>query len=618
MSVEFEEIRGFLAQHEPFAHLPAEELSALPAQMTMRYVKRGEHVVNKDAENHHLFVIRSGAVDIVDGEGSLLDRRDAGRNFGYSTLLGEPISHYDMVAVEDSLLLALPQEAFERLTSQYPDITRFFTTQQRRIRSAAQELADSTAADVLRTSVRELIKADPLTTTAQTSIRDAAQMMTDKRVSSLLIVGGDGQLEGIITDRDLRSRVVAAGVDSAQPVADIMTADPITLTPDSLVMEAMLHMGERGIHHLPVAQDGHIVGIVTQTDITRRLQDDPIFLTTDLSRRSSVEELERSFVDTTELAARYIERGTSPQDAAGVVTIAADTLARRLCSLAEEKLGPAPIPYSFVVVGSQGRREMALASDQDNALVLDDSFNEAEHGQYFADFGRFVCEGLDRAGQVLCPGDMMAMTPEWRMTESQWISTFGNWITAPQPDALLHSQVFFDFRTVYGDEGMGQRVHDAAVASAKGSRRLHAHLASLAARREPPLTFFKGLVVDRSGEYANTMDVKKGGLAAIVQMARLYALSAGSSAVDTRERLAAAAGETVSKEGSQNLLDAFNYLRAITLNHQAAQVRQGLKPDYHIDPKSLSRMDRENIRDAFQVIKNMQNSLATKYPVRNI
>lgn len=618
MSVEFEEVSGFLAKHEPFAHLPAEELSGLPAQMSMRYAKRGEYLVHKGEANESLFIIRSGAVDVVSGEGSLLDRRDPGRNCGYSTLLGEPVSHYDMVAVEDSLLLVMPQATFQRLTEQYPDITRFFTTQQRRIRSAAQELADSTAADVLRTSVKELIQADPLAVSPQTSIKDAAIKMTEHRVSSLLITSQDGALHGIVTDRDLRSRVVAAGVDSAQPVAQIMTGDPITLSPESLVMEAIMHMGEQGIHHLPVTRGGAIVGVVTQTDITRRMQDDPIFLSMDLSRRGSVEELEGSFAAATQLAARYIDRGTSPHDAAGLVTIAADTLARRLCAMAEEELGPPPVPYAFVAVGSQGRREMALASDQDNALVLDDGFDEAAHGRYFEELGRFVCEGLDGAGQVLCPGGMMAMSPEWRMTESQWISAFGTWVTAPQPDALLHSQVFFDFRTVYGDEGLGRRVHDAAVAAAKGSRRMHAHLASLAARREPPLTFFKGLVVDRAGEYANTLDVKKGGLAAIVQMARLYALSAGLAAVDTRERLTAAAGETVSREGSQNLLDAFNYLRAVTLNHQSEQVRRGLQPDYHIDPKSLSRMDRENLRDAFQVIKNMQNSLATKYPVRNI
>ena len=154
---------------------------------------------------------------------------------------------------------------------------------------------------------------------------------------------------------------------------------------------------------------------------------------------------------------------------------------------------------------------------------------------------------------------------------------------------------------------------------ARGARRMHAHLASLAARREPPLGFFRGLVVDRSGEYANTLNVKKGGTAGIVQMARLFSLNAGVTAVGTRRRLTDAAAEgAVSEKGALDLLDAFEYLRTITLRHQAQQVREKIVPDYNIDPNQLSKMDREHLRDSFQIIKNMQNALATKYPVRSI
>src|SRR5699024_4841706 len=164
----------------------------------------------------------------------------------------------------------------------------------------------------------------------------------------------------------------------------------------------------------------------------------------------------------------------------------------------------------------------------------------------------------------------------------------------------------------------GQAVHQSAVAHGKNALRMHAHLASLAARREPPLTFFKGLVVERSGQYANTLNIKKGSTAAIVQMARLYSLSAGHSIVETRERLRQSAGKTVAPAGSEDLLDAFDYLRSITLKYQASQIRSGQQPNYHIDPKQLSGMERENLRDAFSIIKSMQNALATKYPVRNI
>ena len=622
MSVEIDEVTSFLAQHEPFSRLPEEELTALSAQLSMIYLRRGDIPIKMGEENAHLHIIRTGAIDVVGEEGVLLDRRESGLTFGYSTLQGEPVSVYEMVAVEDSLIFTLPQEAFSQLAERNPDIARFFSAQSRQIRAAARGLTDSAPTDVLRTPLRELIRTDVLTAPAATTIRDAALLMTEHGVSSLLVVEpgpeSDKRLTGILTDRDQRTRVLAAQRDPSEPVGEIMTPQPLTVSADAPAMEALLHMAERGIHHLPVVKEGALQGIVTQSDVTRLLHNDPVYLAADLSRRTSVAELNGAFNEATRLAGRFVERGSTPAEASSLVTLAADAVARRLCTLAEEELGPPPVEYAFVAVGSQGRREMALASDQDNALVLADDFDAAVHGEYFARLSSFVCQGLADAGQVLCPGDMMAMTAQWRMTRSQWIEAFRRWIREPQPEALLNAQIFFDFRVLYGSETLGREVHTAAVEMGRGATRLHAHLASLAARREPPLTLFRGLVVERDGDYANTLDIKKGGTAGIVQMARLFALASGSTVVDTRQRLREAAGNAVSRQGAQELLDAFDYLRSLSFQHQARQLREGQQPDYHIDPKGLGRMEREHLRDAFRAIKSMQNALATKYPVRNI
>ncbi|MDO5031476.1 DUF294 nucleotidyltransferase-like domain-containing protein [Corynebacterium sp.] len=617
MSVEVDEVRGFLAQHEPFAHLPEGQLDALSTQLKVAYLRRGEVPITHGAVNSQLYIIRTGAVDVLGADGILLDRREEGLTFGYSTLMGQPHSQYEMIAVEDSLVFLLPQEDFTRLAQANPDIARFFSAQNRQIRAAARELAESAPSDALRTPIAELIRPNPLRAPGETSTARAAQLMTKAKVSSLLVTR-DGALEGIVTDRDLRTRVLAAGVDPATPVSEIMTRELATVSPEAPAMEALLRMAEKGIHHLPVLAGGALEGIITQSDVARLLHNDPVYLAADLSRRASVEELSGAFSQATELAGRYIERGASPAEAASLVTMAADAVARRLCALAEEKLGAPPVDYALVAVGSQARREMALASDQDNALVLADDFDEARHGEYFSALGEFLCRGLAAAGQPLCPGEMMAMSPQWRMTRRQWEATFHRWITDPQPEALLHAQVFFDFRVVYGNEELGQAVHRTAVELGKGSRRLHAHLATLAVRREPPLTIFRGLVVERDGDYANTLDIKKGGTAGIVQMARLFALAAGSTVVDTRQRLREAAGTSVSEAGAQELLDAFDFLRSVALRHQARQLRAGESPDYHIDPKSLGRMEREHLRDAFRAVKSMQSGLATLYPVRNI
>lgn len=620
MSVELEEVQGFLSQHAPFSTLPVEDLAALPATMTMRYVRRGEIILDVGQSNDFCFMIRSGAVDVSDENDVLLDRREAGRCCGYSTIMGDNSSRYRMQAVEDSLLMLIPREPFLALCDKHPDLARFFSSQSKRMRAAAEALRTESS-DILRMKLGDFMITAPVTVPADSTIQDAAAFMQKNNVSSLLIMDESSprKVKGIVTDRDLRAKVVAIARDVSEPIHAIMTADPRTLPSDAQAFEAMMLMTELGIHHLPVVDAEELVGIVSTPDIMRLLRNDPIYVTADLGRATTNEEMAKTYASVSDVAARFIDRGASAEDVAALITVSADSMARRLLTLGEQKLGPAPVEYAFVVLGSQGRREMGLASDQDNALVLSNDYDEASHGAYFAELSEFVCRGLDVAGQVLCPGEMMAMNPQWRMTQDQWLSTFRTWVQAPEPDALLHAQTFFDMRGIHGATHLASAMHVAAIDSAKDAGRMHAHLATLAARREPPLGFFRGFVLDRSGEYANTLDIKKGGTAAIVQMARLYALSSGITAVGTRQRLIEApAGGKVSAKGAQDLLDAFDFLNSVALRQQAVAIHKKEKPTYHIDPNALGKLDREHLRDAFQIIKSMQNALATKYPIRNI
>ena len=570
MSVEVEEVTGFLAEHEPFSHLPSDALTAISASMTMRYIRRGTTVIEAGQRNDTLHVIRSGAMDVLDSEGGLLDRREPGLSFGYSTLVADPgvaESRYTTVAVEDSLILELPREVFQRAAAEHPDIERFYSLQTRQIRSAAQDLADDAATGVLRTPLRDVMIVNPQATAPETSIAAAAQQMREQAVSSLLITA-DGALRGIVTDRDMTGRVVAQSLDTSLPVSEVMTRDLRSVTPETLAFEAMLLMAELKIHHLPVLEEGKVVGVVAGADIARLLRVNPIYLTADFSRRTSREELRDAYREACAVIARFLDRSGDFAEAAQMMTIAADSIARRLLELAEEQFGAPPVPYAFVVLGSQGRREMGLSSDQDNAMVLSNDYDPNQHGEYFANLARWVCEGLAEAGQAWCPGDMMATNPLWRQTAREWEDTFHTWITAPNADALLHAQTFFDFRPIYGDTALADEVHRTAVRMGGESKRLHAHLASLAARREPPLTFFKGLVVERSGDYARTLNIKTGGTYSIVQMARLYAIASGVDAVDTATRLELSAGAGVSKEGARDLADAFYFLRTPPFRHQ--------------------------------------------------
>ncbi|MDR7329192.1 Hypoxic response protein 1 [Corynebacterium guangdongense] len=621
MSVELEEVRQFLAAHEPWARLPDEVLDRLPSKMTMRYIRRGETVIELGGRNDNMHIIRSGAVDVIGPDGILLDRVDVGRTFGYSTIVGDPTSDYSIVTVEDCLVLVLPREEYDRLAAENPQLTRFYSSQSRRLAHAARELeisraTDQSTAGVLHQSVGAVVAGrSPITVDRGATVSEAARRMAEHDISSILITR-EGHVDGIITDKDLRARVVAAGLDSTVPVTEVMTSNLITLDPEQLVFEALLVMSEFNIHHLPVTSPSSVLGVITSGDISRLLRANPVYLAGDIEGLS-LPDLEGAFRRAAETISRSLTQTISAGEAARVLTSVADALVRRLVVLAERELGPAPVEWCFVAVGSQGRREMGPASDQDNALVLSDDYVEAEHGEYFAKLAEFICSGLDSAGQVLCPGDMMAANPQWRMTRSEWIHTFRTWVGAPQPDALLNAQIYFDMRPLAGTSALAEEVHANAVALAQAAPRLQAHLAALAVRREPPLGFFRGFVVERGGEYADTLDIKKGGTYPIMQMARLYALQAGVTEVGTRERLAAAAGQTLSYKAAVNLTDAFDYLSSLALQHQSAQLRAGKSPDYHIDPDQLTSMNRENLRDAFGIVKKMQTALAQTNPVRS-
>ena len=621
MSVELDEVYRFLAASEPFSHLPEETLRALPAAMGITYVRRGETVFAPGDVNDTLYIIRSGAIDVVGEDNMLLDRREAGLNFGYSTLVGEPESQYLMQAVEDSVLLMLPRETFAQLFADHPDLERFFQSASRRVRATADEVKDNGAADVLRASVRAVASERELVALASTaSIAEAAQAMDAAKVSCI-VIDPAGETPGILTDRDLRSRVVAQQIDTSQPVATVMTSPVRSINVDALVFEAMLVFSELGINHLPIEDHTGIIGVLTAGDIMRLLQTDPMFMAADVER-SSLEELAGAYQRAAAVAVRFFDRGASAAETQRLLTSIADAVARRLFALGVEKFGEPPVPVAFVAVGSQARGEMGPASDQDNAFVLSDGYDESAHGEYFSKLAEFVCQGLGNAGQALCPGNMMASNPDWRMTQTEWDRTFHGWVTAPDSNALLHAQVFFDFRPIAGAgenwEDMALSVRKNASISAQGSRRLHTHLAALATFREPPIGFFRGLVVERSGEYADTLDIKRGGTAAVVQMARLYAMTAGVDEVETPARLRGAAGHSVSVRGVEDLLGAYEYLADLAMKHQAAQVRAGQQPNYRIDPKQLPTRDRAALRDAFGVIKSLQNALASKYPTRAV
>ncbi len=234
--------------------------------------------------------------------------------------------------------------------------------------------------------------------------------------------------------------------------------------------------------------------------------------------------------------------------------------------------------------------------------------------QWFEQLATFVSDGLARCGFIYCPGDIMATNPKWRQPQHIWHEYFKKWVDTPSPKALLNSSVFFDLSTVHGDASLLAQVRERLLIRTKGNSLFLAHLSKNALSLRPPLGFFRDFVLIKNGENKNVLDLKHNGIAPIVDLARIYALSEGIAASNTIERLQQAAGtRSLSKSAAANLIDAYEFLGLLRMEHQAKKLQANEQPDNYLAPKHISKLEREHLKDAFKVIKTLQDSRQSAY-----
>jgi CBS domain-containing protein len=613
--VELAEIRDFLRSEVPFNDLPTSAIDSLPGKLKVQYFRRDSTILRAGADNDSLFIVRSGAVELTDSSGEFMDRVDVGRSFGSHSLLSGQPSGYSATALEDTLALVMPGVVFHELTGAHPSFAEFFDLQRAsRMRGAVATLHMSAMGGaILKTRVSSIVSRPAVTAPPTATIREAATIMTDSKVSSLLIVE-DNDVVGIVTDRDLRSRALAIGMDPGHPVKSIMTKNPVTASAESLAFEVLMEMLARNIHHLPVVRDGEPAGVITTTDLMRLEQANPVFLVGDIVKQKDVAGVAAVTQRLASVVETLVSQDASADDIGRVVTAVGDAVERRLIGLAEEKLGPPPVPFCWVSLGSRARQEQALAADQDNAMILSDDAT-AEHAAYFEALAAEVTSSLVECGYPLCPGDIMASNPRWRVTLSQWRREFSTWITEPVPDAILRASIFFDMRPIYGEVKLFRDLQRHVLSLTPESRLFLAHLAKRAGENEPPIGFFRGFVLQKAGDHKDTLDIKRGGIGSVVEMARVLALSIGSREVNTRARITAAvAAGAMSAERGEDLMDALEFISYVRLRHQAAKVRTGQEPNNFVSPSDLSTFERRNLREAFSIVRSAQTSLAQRYP----
>ncbi|TVQ56657.1 MAG: cyclic nucleotide-binding/CBS domain-containing protein [Rhodobacteraceae bacterium] len=599
----------FVAHNPPFDTLPSAALEEAAAYATAVRSPAGGVVYRHGDAVDGLHVVFSGQVELLSESGETLARLGPGECFGGRGLMRDGNAANTAIARTPVILYVLHRNIFRQLMAEHPHFARFFD------RAPAQSALDASAAPDHLLSVRigDLMTGEPVTISPEASVRDAARIIRTRDISCLPVCAG-GQLVGILTTGDLADRVIAEGRDAETLVGDVMTASPMTVSTDGLGFDALVAMTERRISHLPVVDDGRLVGILTSTNLVKKQAVSAVYLVGDIAKRRTHAEFAEIVGRIPTLLAQMVGAGVGAYDVGRIVTSVADALTRRLIALAEEALGPAPVPYLWAACGSQGRREQTGVSDQDNCLILDDAYDSSEHGAYFEAFAKYVSDGLNAAGYVYCPGDMMATSPRWRQPAKAWRGYFRKWIAQPDEEAQMLASVMFDLRAIAGETSLFDGMQEETLAAARKNSIFRMHMVRNSLKHQPPLGLFRGMALIRSGEHKDTVDMKLSGVVPIVDLGRVYALMGGLTVVNTRERLEAAVeAKVLSGSGARDLLDAYDTIADLRLEHQARLIREGSRPDNFMPPAMLSELERNHLKDAFVVVKTMQSAAAQSH-----
>jgi CBS domain-containing protein len=601
MAGEMMEPAQFLRTHPPFDHLGPEALRIIEASLEVAYHTQGSAIFKRGGPpGQSLFVIRKGAVRL-ERDGQLVQLLEEGDSFGVPSLIGRTSPHQDAVAIEDTLLYQIPEPTFARLIAD-PAFAEFFLADlSARLRRTAGAESTHLGAD-LATPVDTFGRRAPIFVSPDVPVREAALRMREARVSSVLV---EGSPPGILTDRDLRGRVIAEGLGPETLVRDVMTPSVKSLPARDTLFEALVFMLEHDVHHAPLEEGGRIVGIVTDTDILRLHNKSPLYLLRELRTPRTPESLSQYAVELAAMVEVLTWSGLDAVRIGPIVSRLNDTLVVRLLKAAEADLGRPPTPYAWIVFGSEGRTEQTLLTDQDNAIVYEEDTAEAK--AYYAALAERVVNGLIAAHFPPCRGGFMATN--WHRPLAEWVRLFRGLVRTPEPRALVEAANFFDFRPVHGGLSLGP-LQD-ILRQAGREKIFLAHLAKAALGFRPPLGLFRQIRIEEGG-----VDLKKGGIIPIVSLARLFSLEAGAEERPTLARLRAAAQSgTLSKEGAETLTEAFRFLLRLRLQDQLRAMRLGQPPGQKARIEDVSPLERRHLKETFLAIREIQEATAIRYAV---
>jgi len=557
-----------------------------------------------------LRVIRAGAVEVVV-DGRVLDLMGPGEMFGFASLLSGLPTDFGTRASEDSLTYRIPADAAAEALAQ-PQGLRYLTRSLLEdLHQLAPDAGSTVARDQLRQPVSASIRSAPVVCTPGTPVREAARRLTDAGATALVV--DLGETVGIVTDSDLRSRVVAGGISGDAPVSAVMTAPAFTVPSERSGNEVLVDMLDRGIRHFPVVSaEGQVVGIIEDHDLLAVERSSSFYLRRAISRAGTIDELVEASTKLRPTVIAMSQGGVPAAEVMSVYSVVADALTRKVLDLVVADAGEPPARFTWLTLGSQARREAVPSSDLDSAIVWfdEDHADPAVVKRYLGSVATRAADVLLRCGFHPDQHRVSAADPLFVRSLSSWRDSARSFLDDPTQDkALVLVSVLVDSRAVWGT------VTEPLIAEtfrlARARPRLLRLLAEFALAHRPPTGFLRGLVVESSGEHRKRLDLKSGGIVPIVDIARWAGLASGVTSASTISRLGAAgASGTLSSFDAGTLQEAFDLVCQLRLDHQVAQLRAGVAPDDFLDPGELNPLSRNYLKEAFRAVASVQRHIA--------
>ncbi|PWW08062.1 putative nucleotidyltransferase substrate binding domain-containing protein [Mangrovibacter plantisponsor] len=611
-------ISEFIAQVSPLNSLPVSAQKTIASHLRIRYLAAGETLpFDASEEERWLYVVRTGALEQRWRDGVLRARLGPEDLFGFTFLEGipgNPEDCYNVTALQNTLLYQIPHSLLKNLLNSYPEYaTHFSINAHERLGSAMNVVWSNDEKGLFVRKVADVASDVISVVQSDTTIQQTAWKMRGVDRCSTAVVMEDGQIVGIITDRDMSLRVVAQGVDASRPVKEVMTPSPVTIGPNELIMQAVALMMQHGIRGLPVVNQNRPVGLLTTSHLVQHHRVQAIFLIEKINHCNTVDELAALAVERQAVFEALVEGNLHSESTHLVMTMIMDACTRKLINLAIQHLGTPPCEYAWLVAGSHARNEVHMMSDQDSALVLADTATESDI-IWFMHMAMYVSNGLDMCGYPLCTGNYMAASRRWCQPVHVWQEYFKKWVRNPEYSQLLNATVFLETRALAGNVALCETVQQTLLDSIAKSPGFLRALTRDAVQTSPPLGIFNNLVLEKSGSDTKTLNIKRYALTLIIDLARIYALAAGCSETRTEVRFIAARDKgLLSPDSCTNIIDTFHFLTRQRLLHQCQQIRQGHPADNQINPQDFGSFERKHLKDAFRIISGLQDAAKLRF-----